>query len=92
MSIGRDLHFDKGVRVAVGVHGSQMGAAYDTHQQAAFLCVIAQRHQDAATLGTQKTTGSDRAPVSISNECKQWEVLQQGNIFKTVFTKKVCSD
>lgn len=25
----RDSHFDKGVRVAVGVHGCQMGAAYD---------------------------------------------------------------
>lgn len=64
MNIWRDLHFDKGVRVAVGVHGSQMGTAYDTNQQAAFLCVIAQWHQDAATLGTQKTTVSDTTPVS----------------------------
>lgn len=66
MSIWRDLHFNKGVRIAVGVHGGQMGAAYDTNHQAALLCVIAQWHQDAAALGTQQTTASDTdTPVSI---------------------------
>lgn len=42
MNIRDDLHFDEGVRVAVGVHGGQMGTAYDPNQQAALLCVIAQ--------------------------------------------------
>lgn len=42
MNIWRDLHFDEGVRVAVGVHGGQMGTAYDPNQQAALLSVIAQ--------------------------------------------------
>lgn len=66
MSIWRDLHFNEGVRIAVGVHGGQMGAAYDTNHQAALLCVIAQWHQDAAALGTQQTTASDTdTPVSI---------------------------
>jgi len=43
-------HFDKGVRVAVGVHGGQVGTADDAHQQAALLRVVAQRHQDTASL------------------------------------------
>lgn len=42
MGIQHDLHFDKGVRVAVGVHGGQMGTAYDPNQEAALLRVIAQ--------------------------------------------------
>lgn len=29
MNSCHDLHFDEGVRVAVGVHGGQMGTAYD---------------------------------------------------------------
>ena len=42
MNIRHDLHFDEGVRVAVRVHGRQMGTSYDPNQQAALLCVIAQ--------------------------------------------------
>ena len=42
MNIRIDSHFDEGVRVAVGVHGGQMGTAYYPNQQAALLCVIAQ--------------------------------------------------
>lgn len=56
LRIRHDLHFDKGVRVAVGVHGCQMGAAYDPDQQAALLCVVAQWHQDSTALGTEKNS------------------------------------
>lgn len=36
------LHFDKGIRVAVRVHGSQMSAAYNANEQTTFLCAVAQ--------------------------------------------------
>lgn len=56
MNVGCDLHFDEGVRVAVGVHGGQVGTAYDPNHQAALLRVVAQRHQDASTLGAKQGT------------------------------------
>lgn len=52
--MGLDLHFDEGVRVAVWVHGGQVGTADDPNQQAALLCVVAERHQDASTLGGRR--------------------------------------
>lgn len=92
MNIWHDLHFDKGVRVAVRVHGCQMGTAYDTNQQAALLRVIAEWHQDAATLGTQKTTVSDGAPVSIFDERTLWESCSRVNrLFKLQTKNKILS-
>lgn len=41
---------DEGVRVAVGVHGGEVGAAQHAHQQAAPLRAVAQRQQDAPAL------------------------------------------
>lgn len=44
------LQADKGVRVAIGIHGGEVGAAQHPHQQAATLGAVAQGQQDAPTL------------------------------------------
>lgn len=50
VSIHLHSQADKGVRVAVGVHGGKVGAAQHTHQQAALPGAVAQGQQDAPAL------------------------------------------
>lgn len=68
MNIWCDLHFNKGVRITIGVHGSQMGAAYDANHQAALLCVVAQRHQDAAALEMQANSSVRQIGDSVGSK------------------------
>lgn len=42
--------FDVGVGEAVGVHGSEVSAAYDAHSQARLLRVVLERNHDPSTL------------------------------------------
>lgn len=44
------LHFDIGVRVAVGIHGSQVNAAHHSHNEAVGLGAVHEGHQDPAAL------------------------------------------
>lgn len=50
----KDSHFDKGVRVAIRIHGGQVGTANNSHNQRTLLCGIQQRDQDTATLDKQR--------------------------------------
>lgn len=49
-SLMEHIHFDKWVRISVGVHGSQMSAADHAHNQTTLLTVVRQWHQDATSL------------------------------------------
>lgn len=44
------LHFDIGVGVAVGIHGSQVNAAHHSHNEAVGLGAVHEGHQDPAAL------------------------------------------
>lgn len=44
------LHFDIRVRVAISIHGSQVNAAHDTHDEAVRLGVVHEGHQNPTAL------------------------------------------
>lgn len=46
----RNLHFDEGVGVAVGVHGGQVYAAHHTHDEPILLAVVHERDENASAL------------------------------------------
>ena len=45
---GIDSQLDKWVWVAIGIHGRQVHAAYDAHDEASLLCAVHEGHQDLA--------------------------------------------
>lgn len=44
------LHFDIGVRVAIGVHGRQMDTAHDAYNETVLLGTVHEVHQNPAAL------------------------------------------
>lgn len=44
------VHFDIGVRVAIGVHGGQVNTADDSHDETVGLGAVHEGHQDPTTL------------------------------------------
>lgn len=84
-----DLHFDKRVRVAVGVHGCEMGTADDPHQQATLLRVVAQRHQDSATLGEKNKGKKKRASTDARSCPDEHPANRQHLMTKTVIKRSV---
>lgn len=44
------LHFDIRVRVAISIHGSEVNAAHDSHDEAVGLGAVHEGHQDPTAL------------------------------------------
>lgn len=45
-----NLHFDIWIRVSISIHGSQVNAAYDPHDEAILLGAVHEGHQNATAL------------------------------------------
>lgn len=89
LSLGSYLHFDIGVRVAVSIHGRQVNAAYDAHDEVVGLGAVHQGYQNPAPLlllaPVLPSLTEGRGVVRLSSESGQ--TRQQTNTNYLVFVE-----